>query len=205
MEKQGVITELKQRKLFHHKHLALYNNRLYYKNKGPFSSFELDIPFEELTNHVIYQKTSKPILWLFTAIFFIVFLTKSFYMFIEPDFEFGVYFTVIALMIIFGTGAWYAQQDVMLIKASQPTYIELYTKRPKEQTVNEFYIELRKTSKDYLLNKFVYDSSFPLAQQKVNLDQLQELRIIDEVDFKIISNKLDGKQQVNPVGFKIPS
>lgn len=148
-----MIKELKQRNLFHLKHFKLYEDRLYYKNKSLFSSFELEIPFEKLTNHVIYQKTSKPILWLFTGFFFIVFLTKSYYMFIEPDFDFGIYISVIALLAITYIGAQLGQRDVMLIEVGIPNFIEIFNKKPSENSVTEFHILLKKVSKDFLLNK----------------------------------------------------
>lgn len=199
-----MIKELKQRNLFHFKQFKLYEDRLFYKNKNLFGSFELEIPFESLTNHVIYQKSSKPILWLFTGFFLIVFLTKTYYLFIDTDFDFGIYLAVITLLAITYTGARLGQKDVLLIKVGNPEFIEIYNKKPSENSVTEFHGLLRKASKDFLLNKYVYNGSFSVHQQKLNMSALQEIRIIDDVDFKIISAKIDGILNTGPMGFKIP-
>lgn len=198
-----MIKELKQRNLFHLKHFKLYEDRLYYKNRALFSSFELEIPFENLTNHVIYQKSSKPILWLFTGFFFIVFLTKTYYMFIDTDFDLGIYLAVITLLAITYVGARLGQKDVMLIKVGNPEFIEIYNKKPNENLVSEFHISLKTASKEFLLNKYVYDKSFSLNQKKQNLSALQEIRIIDDFDFKIISAKIHNTSNDSPIGFKI--
>jgi len=199
-----MIKELKQRNLFHLKHFKLYEDRLYYKNKALFSSFELEIPFENLTNHVIYQKSSKPILWLFTGFFFIVFVTKTYYIFIDTDFDLGIYLAVIALLAITYTGATLGQKDVMLIKVGNPEFIEIYNKKPDENSVTEFHILLKKASKEFLLNKYVYDKSFSSHQQKQHLSALQEIRIIDDFDLKLITAKINDASSDSPIGFKIP-
>jgi len=200
-----VIKELTQRKLFHLRQFKLYNDRLYYRNKHLFGSLQIEVPFEELTNQVVYEKTSKPILWLFTALFTIVFITRSYYMFVEPDFDFGVYFIVIVLLSISYLGAYFGQRDVMIIRAESPKYIEFDSKRPDENSVTDFYMQLRKTSKNFLLDKYVYEKTLSLVQQKTNLSALQDRKMIDEVDFKIISDKISFDSISKPLGFKITS
>lgn len=198
----SVITELKQRKLFNLKEFRVYEDRLFYKKKNLFNSFELEVPFEDLTNHVIYQKTSKPILWAFAAFFLIVLITKTYYMFVEPDFDFGIYFVVIVLFFLCYLGAFLGQHDVLLIKAVNPDFIEIYNKRPNENAVDEFHIKLRRASKDFLVNKYVYAICFPLEQRRKNLDALKDIRIIDDFDFKMISAKINTTSDGNPIGFK---
>lgn len=198
-----MIQELKQRNLFHVKHFKLYEDRLYYKNKALFSSFELEIPFENLTNHVIYQKSSKPILWLFTGFFFIVFLTKTYYMVFETDFDLGIYLAVTALLAITYIAARMGHKDVLLIKVGTPEFIEIYNKKPNENSVTDFHISLKKASKEFLLKKYVYDKSFSPNQQKQHLSALQEIRIVDDFDFKIISARINDTSNDSPIGFKI--
>lgn len=198
----SIITELNQRKLFHFKQFKLYGDRLFYKNKNLVSSFELDIPFEDLTNQVIYKKTSKPLFWGFSAFFLIVFITKTYYLFVEPNFDFGVYFVVAILFFLCCLAAFLGQQDLMLIKAVNPQFIEIFNKRPDEKSVTDFHIKLRKTTKEYLVKKYVYEAAFSLEQRKQNLNTLKDKWMIDDFDFKMISAKIDNTPVDNQIGFK---
>jgi len=123
-------------------------------------------------------------------------------MFIDTDFDLEIYFAVIALLAITYTGARLGQKDVMLIKVGNPEFIEIYNKKPTESSVTDFHISLKKTCKEFLFKKYVYDKSLSYGQKKQYLSALQEIRIIDDFDFKIISAKINDTLYNSPIGFK---
>ncbi len=195
------MEKLQQRKLFVTRSFEFTSKGLLYKFKNLTSSFEIEIPFEEIGRRKIYQRLTNNQA-LFFAIFMLCAASAKTYYFITGEHD-DLIFTLIVLGIFLATSlfTYHSFKDIILIEASNPQFIEFYSGRPNKETVENFLSELHSRSKQFLIKKYAErDFNLPLETQLEMISLLRNRDVIDQKEYQELTNKLSGPKS-NPIGF----
>lgn len=195
------MSRLEQRKLFVTREFEITEKGLKYKFKNLTSSLELEIPFEEIGTKRIDQKLTSNRFLAFALFMSAASLAKVYYLFKgdHTDYIFTLVVVCISILLFFVT--YYLSKESILLESVNPPFIEFYSKRPDEHTVEDFIHELQLTTKNYLIKKYAErDLNIPVESQLETISLLKNRNIINEKEYEELTNRLT-KPNHNPIGF----
>jgi hypothetical protein len=192
---------LEQKKLFVKRKFELTDKGLRYEFKNLTSSLNIEIPYEEIGTKKIYQKLTNNNFLILTIFMFFASTAKAYYFVVGEHNDLIFTLIVLAIFIVSALFAYYGYKDYVLIDAVNPPFIEFYAKRPDEDTVEKFIIELQKKTKNFLIKKYAErDNNIAIETQLETISILKNRNIIDETEYVELTNKLT-KPKNNPIGF----
>lgn len=199
-----IISSIKQRKLFHHIEWKLYPDKVIYKNRRIFHSIEREIPFEELTNKKIYERTNNISATILAVALFVIFIGKTISIFFyETQPEFGWYAVLVAITFILSLVAYSNSSNFVLIESSIPKFLFLYVTKPSETVVEEFLKKYKEAGRNYFLKRYIENHEIADLNLKCSwVESLKTMRFIGDNDAMKLINKIKEPNTRNPIGFK---
>lgn len=197
------MISLSQRKLFVKRNFEITTKGLNYEFSNLFDRLKIEIPFEDIGLRRIDQTTSNKLYILFSAFMTLVFLSKTYYLIIGENNDFGMTIAVFLIMLFAYSIAYYDNKDFVLIECSNPNYIEFYSKRPSKGEVDTFINTLHAKTKEFLINKYtVRDFNIPLDNQIEQVYWLKNRDLITNEQYEAIVQDWNAPKSVNIIGFK---
>ena len=199
-----VISSIKQKKLFHHIEWKLYPEKVVYSNKRIFHSLEREIPFEELTNKKIFERTNNISATVLAVALSVIFIGKTISIFFyETQPEFGWYAVLLAITFILTLVAYSNSSNFVLIEASIPNFLFLYINKPNENVVEEFLKKYKEAGKNYFIKKYIENHDITDLNLKCNwVEVMKSMQFIGFNDAAKLINKIKEPNTRNPIGFK---
>lgn len=200
------MAALHQSKLFTKKNFIIKESGLHVQNKDLTSSFEVEIPFEEITaRKIMTQKKSEILLLILTLLFSIIFIA-NFGMKVlgDPEITWGTVLILFAFPCLCGLLTYVRRIHSYFIPTINNGLLEIFYGKPTKEDAEKFINTLKLSINSYLKIKYgKIDMELPIDPQLSNLMWLRDRDIINEKEFEDLKNQLYGKRTLNsPIGFK---
>jgi hypothetical protein len=198
--------DLHQRKLFTVREFSFKENGLHLKVKNLASSYEVEIPFEEINlKKIIRQKKTDSVIIIVGIFFGLIFILNFIFRIIgNSTLSWDAIIVLFVFTALSGLIAYINTKKQILLPTSNNGLLEIYDGRPSKEISEKFIFDLTSKSNIYLKNKYgKIDRDLPVEPQLANLVWLKEREILNNDEFEDLKNNLLGKRNnINPIGFR---
>ena len=190
------MEHLTQNRLFHKTTYSFYDHGLSIKSKGLFNSIEYNVPYEDLSDRVIYEsKISDGYKVGMAAI--IIFLIVSIINKSNDMIVLGILALLGSLVILY-----YTREKTASIILIDKRILTINQKIPNQITVREFISSIETNRKEYLKAKYgKIDRDLPYEPQLQSFNWLKNTNVIDEEEFENLKTTLLRNSTEKKIGF----
>jgi len=196
----------KQTRYFNHRTIQFLEEGITFSRGNLVSSNQVTIPYEE----IFYEKPAREFkldkVYMWICIFAGLTLVKLVLGYSEnsnePLYE-GLLPLVSIFFVVFLITTLLSRRQMFYIPTYSSGVIDLYDNKPSEIELNEFLIELKFRTNNFLKKKYAtIDKDLPTDRQLETITWLRQRNILDETEYESLKQQLvGGKNEVK--GFKI--
>ncbi len=191
------MENLIQNRLLQKTTYSFYEHGISIKSKGLFNSLEYEVPYEELSDRVIYEsKISDGYKVGMAGI--IIFLIVSIINNSGDMIVLGI-ITVIAGLVVL----YYTREKTASIILIDKRALIINQKKPNATVVREFISRIQSNRKEYLKAKYGrIDKDLPFETQINSFNWLKNSNVINEEEFETLKNLLLRNSNEKKIGFQ---
>jgi hypothetical protein len=184
------MDRLNQQKLFVKKEFILGEKGLTVNYRNLIRSSTLEIPYEDIGSQRLHKKTNGSRQLRFAVFMLAASGAKAYYLFAGEHDDYVFTIVVLGIFLISCLMTYYAYNELSVIECTTHADIRFYTKRPDEQTVDNFILALQTKTKAFLVRKYAELDATASERERLDLiDLLRRRKFITETEYEGLISK----------------